>query len=135
MKTLVLAARLIFGAWMVFSGLNHFVLHVVPLPPGSEPLAVQLMAAFVHSGLIDVAMGMQLACGALILAGVFLPAALCVLMPVSVCAAFWTVILERDPMWGALALAAVAFNALLMWAHLDYYKGMLRGGALAVGES
>ena len=135
MKNLLLAARVIFGAWMLFNGLNHFFLHLVPLPPGTQPLAIQLMGAVVHTGLIDVAMGIELVTGALILVGVFVPAALCVVMPVLVCSAYWAVILERDPLWAALSLLAVAIAAVLMLAHIDYYKDMLRRRALAVGEA
>jgi len=101
MKHSLLAARLIFGAWMLVSGLNHFFGPFYPTASGTEPLAVQLMSALVHIGLLDVAMGIQLVCGAFILAGVFVPAALCVVMPITVCAAYWAVILEHEPVGGA----------------------------------
>lgn len=134
MKHSLLAARLIFGAWMVVSGLNHFFGPFYPTPGGTEPLAVQLMSALVHIGLLDVAMGIQLVCGALILVGVFVPAALCVVMPISVCAAYWAVILEHEPVGAVLALVAVALNGLLMLAYFDYYRGVLERHPLAIGE-
>jgi hypothetical protein len=105
-----------------------------PVPAGHEPLAVQLMAALTHSKLLYVAAGIQLGAGALILAGIFVPLALCVLMPVTVCAAFWAVILEHAPLGIGLALAAVALNAWLMLGHLGSYRDMLRRRALTVGE-
>ena len=135
MKHSLLAARLIFGAWMLLNGLNHFFGPFYPMPAGTAPLAVQLMQALVHIGLLDVAMGIQLVAGGLILAGVFVPAALCVMMPISVCAAYWAVILEREPIGAVLALAAVALNALLMLAHLHHYRGVLERHPLAVGEA
>jgi len=134
-KHLVLAGRLIFGAWMLFSGINHFVGALYPMPTGHEPLAVQLMTALVHSRLIDVVMAIQLVTGALILIGVFVPAALCVVMPITVCAAFWAVILDHQPVGAILGLAAIALNGLLMLAYIDYYKGVLQRHALAVGEA
>jgi hypothetical protein len=134
-KALVPAGRLVFGAWMLASGLNHFALPLWPAPVGHEPLAAQLMAALVDSRLIDVAFGIQLLAGALILAGVLVPLALCLIMPVSVCAAYWAVILEHRPAGAALALAAVALNALLMFAYLDYYRAMLRRQSPSYGES
>ena len=134
MKNLILVGRLIFGAWMLINGAN-FYFHFYPLPVGHTPLAVQLMTALIDGHMLDVAMIIQLVAGALILAGVLVPVALCVVMPISVCAAFWAVILERQPTGAAVALVAVGLNALLCLAYLDYYKGMLQRRALTVGEA
>jgi hypothetical protein len=135
MKHLPLLARLIFGAWMLANGVNHFFFPLWPEPTGHEPLAVLLMDALVHSRLIDVAMVIQLVTGALILAGLFVPVALCVVMPISTCAVFWSVILEHQPRGAVLALAAFALNGLLMLAYIDYYKGTLQRHAIAIGEA
>jgi uncharacterized membrane protein YhaH (DUF805 family)/uncharacterized membrane protein YphA (DoxX/SURF4 family) len=135
MKHLVLIARVVFGAWMLANGVNHFFPVLYPEPVGHEPLAAQLMAALVHSRLLDVAMVIQLVTGALILAGLLLPVALCVVMPVSVCAAFWAVVLDHQPVAAVLSLAALALNALLCLAYLDYYKDMLVRRANAVDET
>jgi putative oxidoreductase len=134
-KHLVLAGRLIFGAWMLLNGINYFFVPLYPLPVGHEPLAMQLMTGLVHSSLMDVVMAIELVTGALILIGVFVPLALCVVMPISVCAAFWGVILEHRPLSAILALAAIALNGLLMLAYIDYYKGVLQRRALAAGEA
>ena len=135
MKPLVLAGRLIFGAWMLASGANHFFFSLWPMPAGHEPLATQLMAAFVHSGLLNVAMAIQLVAGALILAGIFVPVALCVVMPVSTCALFWSAILDHQPLGAVLALVAFALNGLLMLAYVDYYQGALQRHAVTLGEA
>ena len=135
MKHLVLIARLVFGAWMLLNGLNHFFLPLWPEPVGHEPLAMQLMAALVHSRLFDVAMTIQLVTGALILTGFFVPVALCVVMPISTCAVFWSVILDHQPLGAALALVAFALNGLLMLAYIDYYKGALERHALMLGDA
>jgi hypothetical protein len=133
-KHLVLAGRLIFGAWMLVSGINYFFVSLYPMPTGHEPLAMQLMSALAHSHLLDLVMAIQLVTGALILVGVFVPLALCVVMPISVCAAFWEV-LDHEPGGVLLGLAAVALNGLLMLAYIDYYKGVLQRHALAIGEA
>jgi uncharacterized membrane protein YphA (DoxX/SURF4 family) len=133
-KQLVLAARLIFGVWMLVNGIDYFFVSLYPMPTGHEPLAVQLMTGLVNSRLLDVAMAIELVTGALILIGVFAPAALCVVMPISVCAAFWA-ILDHRPSGLALGLGAVALNGLLMLAYIGYYKGVLQRHALALGES
>jgi hypothetical protein len=125
--------RLVFGGFLLLHGANHF-LGLVPEPQGTQPLAVQLMAAFEHSRLLDVVMAFQAAAGLLILAGVLVPFALAVSMPIAVCALFWALILEHDPLWSVLALAALASNAVLMFANLDAYRGVLQRRALAAGE-
>ena len=135
MKHLVLAARLIFGAWMLINGANHFFLSLWPEPAGHEPLAVLLMDALVHSRLFDVAMAIQLLTGALILTGFFVPLALCVVMPVSTCALYWAAVLDHQPLGAALALVAFALNGFLMLAYIDYYRGVLERHAPSLGEA
>ncbi len=135
MKLLVLVGRLVFGAWMLVSGVNHFWVPLYPQPTGHAPLALLLMAALVHSRLLDVAMAIQLVTGALILAGVFVPVALCVVMPICVCAVYWAVILDHQLVGAVSALAAFALNGLLMLAYLDYYKGVLKRRAVTLGEA
>ncbi len=120
---------------MLANGVNHFFVPLYPEPAGHEPMAAQLMGAFIHSGLLNVAMAMQLAGGALILAGVLAPLALCVLMPVSTCALYWSAVLEHQPLGAGLALAAFALNGLLMLAYVDSYRGVLQRRALTLGEA
>jgi uncharacterized membrane protein YhaH (DUF805 family)/uncharacterized membrane protein YphA (DoxX/SURF4 family) len=132
---LVLAGRFVFGLWMVSSGLNFFVMPLIGMPTGHEPLAVQLMRALTNSQLLHVAMAIQLVAGAFILAGLFVPLALCMLMPVSVCAAYWAVVLEQGVFGALLSLLAVALNGALMFAYLDHYRALLRRDAVALGEA
>jgi uncharacterized membrane protein YphA (DoxX/SURF4 family) len=133
-KQLVLAGRIIFGAWMLIAGINHFFGPFYAEPTGTQPLAIQLMSGVVDSHLIDVVLGIQLVGGALILIGVLVPLALCVIMPTLVCAAYWAVILEHQPVGAIVAIVAVALNGLLCLAYIDYYKGVLQRRALAPGE-
>lgn len=134
-KQLIMAAQVIFGAWMLISGVNHFFGPFYAEPAGHTALATQLMDALIHSQLIDVAYGIQLVTGALILVSTLAPLALCVVMPISVCAAYWAVILDHQPLNIILSLIAVGLNALLMFAYIDYYKGVLQKRALSVGEA
>lgn len=135
MPGLARMARLVFGGWMLVNGANQLALHLYAMPAGQTPLAVQLMSALSDSGLLAVAMAVQMVAGALILAGLFAPAALCVTMPITVCAAYWAVILDREPLGAILALAALALNGLLMLAHVGGYRDLLRRRVLAWGES
>jgi uncharacterized membrane protein YhaH (DUF805 family) len=134
MKHLVLAGRLVFGAWLLVAGTNHFFVSLYPESTGHEVLGMQLMEALVHSRLFDVAMAVQLVTGLLILGGVFVPLALCLAMPISVCALYWSVLLEHQPLEAVLGCAAFALNGLLMLAYVDYYRGVLQRRALTLGE-
>jgi hypothetical protein len=128
-------ARIVLGALLLCNGLNHFAGPLLPFPEGTTPIAVQFMDALFLSRLIDVAMGLQMLAGAAILAGLFVPLALVVAMPVNICGLFWALVLERSPGWGLLAGLAVALGALLMFAALHRYAAMLEPCPLAAGES
>lgn len=133
-RQLVLAGRLIFGAWMLVNGANHFFFSLWPTPSGHAPLSVELMGALVHSHLLDVSMLIELIAGALILTGFFVPAALCLLMPISTCALYWS-ILDHGPLSLIFGISAFVLNGLLMLAYLEYYKGAVQRTALTLGES
>lgn len=130
----LLAGRAIFGAFLLLSGANRLFGPFFPVPVGHTPLATELMTALVDSRLIDVVAGIQLVTGALILANRFVPLALCMVMPLSVCAAFWAVVLDQTAGGAAVALLAIALNAWLCLAYIDAYRPMLRRRALAAFE-
>jgi uncharacterized membrane protein YphA (DoxX/SURF4 family) len=127
--------RVVLGAWMLANGLNFFFLHVWATPTSSDPLALQLMTALTNSRLLDVAMAMELLFGALILLGIWVPAMLSLLMPITTCALYWAVVLDQQPLNMALALLAFALNGLLMLTYLRYYQGVLAHPTLAAGEA
>jgi len=131
----ILVARVVFGAWMLVNGANYLFFSLWPTPAGHEPLAILLMAALVHSRLLGVAMFIQLICGALILSGLLVPLALCIVMPISICALYWALILDHRLGMALAAAAAVALNGFLMLAHLESYRGALQRSALALGET
>jgi hypothetical protein len=128
-------ARLVLGGWMLLGGINHFTGQIVREPRGTRALAVQLMQALESSGLLDVAFGIMLAAGVLLLARRVVPLALAALLPVNIGAAYWALVLEHDPLWGALALASVVLGAGLMLLRLPAYHAMLEPRPLAMGET
>ena len=134
MSPLVPVGRLVLGAWLLVDGLGYYA-GLVPAPTGHTPAAVQLMTAAVHGGLLDVVMGMQAVTGALLVVGLFVPAALAVVMPIATCGAYWAVILDQQPLGALLALVFLALTGFLMLAHLENYRGVLQRRALAIGEA
>jgi uncharacterized membrane protein YhaH (DUF805 family)/uncharacterized membrane protein YphA (DoxX/SURF4 family) len=133
-KQLVMAGRIILGAWMLLFAANILFLSLWPAPVGTEPLAEQLMTSLVNSRLLHVALALQLIAGALLLVGILVPLALYMQMSITTCALFWALILEHQPLGAVLTLAAFALNGLLMLAYLPYYRGVLQRHSVAVGE-
>lgn len=132
---LVLWTHRLFGAVVLGAGAG-LLFSPDPLPFAPvNPLAVQLMTSLVNSQLLDVALVIMFVTGIFISAGVMMPAALCLLMPVTTCALYWALILDHQPVNMLLAVAAFAINGLLMLAYLPYYKDVLQRRALAFGES
>ena len=104
MKYAVWFVRLVFGAWMVPAGLNHFY-PLFPQPMGSQPLSHELIA------------------GISVLTGIYTPLALVMCMPVSFCVFWWDAPLEG----GGAALfgeAVLVCNTLLCLAHIKSYRAM-----------
>lgn len=130
----VLAGRIILGVWMVIYAANILFLSLWAAPVGTEPIAQQLMTSLVNSRLLHVALVVQLLAGALLLAGILVPLALCAQFIITTCALFWALILEQSALGSIVTLAAFALNGLLMLAYLPYYKQILQRYSVAAGE-
>ncbi|MFM1887184.1 MAG: hypothetical protein RL026_2341 [Pseudomonadota bacterium] len=124
MKYAVWFVRLLFGAWMVPAGLNHFV-PIFPQPMGSQPLSQELIVALIDSGLFDLVKAVELLAGLAVVLGCYTPLALLVCFPVSFCVFFWDAPLEG---WGSRAAlfgyATFGCNLLLCLAYLRSYRSM-----------
>lgn len=124
MKYAVWFFRLVFAAWMIPAGLNHFV-RLFPQPMGSKPLSHELIVALIDSHLFDLVKAVELLAGICVLLGFYTPLALIVCMPVSFCVFFWDAPLEG---WGSRAAifgySALLSNVLLCLAYIGSYRTM-----------
>lgn len=122
MKYAVWFVRLVFGAWMVPAGLNHFIT-LFPQPMGSQPLSHELIVALLNSHLFDIVKAVELIAGVCVLTGFYAPLAVIVCMPVSFCVFYWDAPLEggRAALFGEAALLS---NVLLCLAYIDSYRSM-----------
>jgi uncharacterized membrane protein YphA (DoxX/SURF4 family) len=124
MKYAVWFVRLVFAAWMIPAGLNHFV-RLFPQPMGSQPLSHELIVALLDSHLFDLVKAVELLAGICVLTGFYAPLALIVCMPVSFCVFYWDTPLEG---WGSLASVfgeSVLFgNVLLCLVYIRSYRAM-----------
>ena len=124
MKYPVWFVRLLFGAWMVPAGLNHFA-HLFPQPMGTQPLSHELIVALLDSHLFTLVKAVELFAGICVLTGWYTPLALVVCMPVSFCVFYWDTPLEG---WGSRASmfgeSVLACNLILCLAYFRSYAAM-----------
>ncbi len=124
MKYAVWFVRLVFGAWMVPAGLNHFY-PLFPQPMGSQPLSHELIVALLNSHLFDIVKAVELIAGISVLTGLYTPLVLAICMPVSFCIFYWDTPLEG---WGSRASlfgeAALFCNCVLCLAYIKSYRTM-----------
>jgi uncharacterized membrane protein YphA (DoxX/SURF4 family) len=137
MKYAVWFVRLVFAAWMIPAGLNHFV-RLFPQPMGSQPLSHELIVALLDSHLFDLVKAVELIAGISVLIGFYTPLFLIICMPVSFCVFFWDAPLEG---WGSRAAifgySVLLCNVLLCLAYHRSYHSMfaLRSKPRSFGAS
>ena len=136
MKYAVWFVRLVFAAWMIPAGLNHFV-YLFPQPMGNQPLSTELIHALLDSHMFDITKTVELLAGLCVLFGFYTPLALIVCLPVSFCVWFWDVPLQG---WGSTSAiyvwAVLLCNLFLCANHFEYYRAMfgLRSAPRGFGE-
>ena len=138
MKYAVLFVRLVFAAWMIPAGLNHFV-YLFSQPMGSQALSHELVSALIDSHLFDIVKAVELIAGLSALTGLYTPLALIVCMPVSFGVFYWDAPLEGH--WTSPAswfgYGALFCNVVLCLAYIPSYRAMFaaRSTPLALGTS
>ena len=124
MKYGVWFVRLVFAAWMIPAGLNHFIT-LFPQPMGTKPLSHEMIVALLDSHLFDLVKAVELLAGISVLTGFYTPLMLIVCMPVSFCVFYWDTPLEG---WGSRASifggAVLVANVLLCLAYLKSYRSI-----------
>ena len=123
-KTGVTILRILFGLHFLLNGLNFF-LHLVDIPKPSNPLALELMGALVHSGIFDIAKVVEVTTGAALLLNRFVPLALVLAFPIAVVVGYMDVVLIGTWFGGWVAGGGtVLLNAALLLAYFKYYRPM-----------
>lgn len=124
MKYAVWFVRLVFAAWMIPSGLNHFI-PLFPQPMGTKPLSHELIVALLDSHLFDLVKAVEFIAGLSVLTGFYTPLVLLMCMPVSFCVFFWDTPLEGWTSRAAVFGCSVLFcNVVLCLAHMKSYRAM-----------
>jgi putative oxidoreductase len=117
------AARLLLGLVFTVFGLNFF-LHFLPMPP-PPPRAMTALGGLLATGyLLPLAHVVELAAGALLLAGLFVPLALALLAPVIVNIVAYHLLFA--PAGLAVPLVVLALELFLARAYRAAFAPMLR---------
>jgi uncharacterized membrane protein YphA (DoxX/SURF4 family) len=135
MKYALWFVRLVFAAWMIPAGLNHFI-YLFPQPMGTKPLSHELIVALLDSHLFDLVKAVELLAGLSVLTGVYTPIALIMCMPVSFCVFFWDTPLEGWTSRAAIfGISVLVCNVVLCLSYLPAYRSMFapRAKARAIG--
>jgi uncharacterized membrane protein YphA (DoxX/SURF4 family) len=119
---LVLVARILLGLIFFVFGLNFF-LHFIPTPPMTGPGGAFAGAMFATGYLFVLVKITEVVCGALLLAGRFVPLALALLAPVVVNIVCFHAFLA--PSGIALPLVVLVLELFLAWSYRDVYRPML----------
>ena len=122
MKILIIIVRSLLGLIFVVFGSNAF-LHFIPMPP-PEGLAGDFMKALFVSHYFYVVAVLQIAGGALLLLGRFVPLGLTLLGPVIVNILLFHIFLQ--PAGLALAVVVGALALCLLWAHRQAFSGLIK---------
>ena len=122
MKAATVIARVLLGLIFVIFGLNGF-LHFIPVPPMTGHPA-QFMGAMVATGYMTVVFVLQIAGGALLLAGRYVPLGLTLLGPVVVNILLFHLCMDRAGL--PLALVVGALSLFLLWRNRDAFAGLVR---------
>ena len=124
MKYAVWFLRLVFAAWMIPAGIEHFI-HIFPQPMGSTPLSEEMILALLNSHLFDVVKAVELIAGAMLMLGYYPALGLVICMPVSFNVFYWDAPLSG---WTSSASRAgyvcLGVTVLLCLAFLPSYRSM-----------
>lgn len=121
-STVVVAARIVLGLIYFVFGLNFF-LHFIPTPPSSGGPADVMAGGLFQSGyFFPMLKGLEIILGALLLAGLFVPLALVVLMPITLNILLFHVFLTPDNYLMGVVMMAV--HLFLAWSYRDSFKAL-----------
>lgn len=124
MRYAIWFVRLIFAAWLIPAGLNHFY-PLFPQPMGNAPLSTETITALIDSGLFTVVKAVELLAGLSLLFGIRLPLFLVLELPVSFNVWYWDTALQG--WWTASAIygwAVLLCNLVLLAAYFECYRAL-----------
>lgn len=124
----VVSARIILGLIYLLFGLNFFFPFLGTPPQVDGPAESFTTGLFMSGYFFPLLKGLEVILGLALLARVFVPLALVLLMPISVNILLFHVFLTDNAI---LSIVMVALQLYLAWAYRDYYKPLFQQRAVA----
>lgn len=122
MKIATIILRVLLGLLFVVFGSNGF-LHFIPMPPMSGPSG-DFIGSMHVTGYLKVIAALQVAGGALLLIGKYVPLGLTLLGPIIVNIVLYHLFMDWAGM--GMAVCVSAFALFLLWRYWDSFAGLLR---------
>lgn len=126
--------RLFLGAWMVNSGYSYWAQQfglppAFPQPLGTLPLSNQMLVTMIEVGLFDFVKTIEIVGGLCLIFGVFVPAAILLLLPVSAIVFYNAVFLNlrTDRLFSPtyMGVSCLYMNVIIALAYIRHYLPML----------
>ena len=127
MRLAVWWVRLIYVAWMVPAGLNHFI-RLYDQPYGNQDMSTGVFVALLDSGMFTLVKAVELLAGLMLLFGWRVPLALVMVLPVSFTVWYWDT--ELQGWWTPSAIygwGVLGCNLFLLYAYRAQYRTMWDG--------
>ena len=128
-KGSTIAARILLGLIYAVFGLNYF-LHFIPAPPPQGHAEAFVSGLFQSGYFFPFLKTVEILLGLFLLAGVFMPLTLVLLMPITLNIALFHVFLSPEGI--GLTVLILALHFFLAWRYRDYYKQLFIPRAIAV---
>lgn len=124
LRIVAYAAQFFFGGWFLLHGLNHWM-HFFPQPPGSSPIASQLIGALIASGLFTLVKALEVITGLMLLANRWVPLAIVLAFPIGISIAYLDYAANPDWFGTITAIAIMVLLAIMALSHLRRFMPML----------
>lgn len=126
MSKLKMPLRILLGLIYVVFGLNFF-LNFIPTPPPPPEKLMNFVMALVNTGyFMFMVKGIEIAFGAMLLAGLYVPLSLVILAPITLNIFFVHFFLDGMGFGLVMALVMVIIHVLLGLINIDAYRSMLK---------
>ena len=128
MRLATTITRLLFGAWMLINGVNYF-LPLYPLPHESTA-GIAFREALIAAGVMAVVKVIEAGVGIALVANRYVPAAICLAMPLAVVIFINDIWLERTPPGYVVGTLHLLVNLYLMFAYGRFFAPLTTARAL-----
>lgn len=126
--------RLFLGGWMIVSGYSHWAPSFglqpgFPQPLGTLPLSSQMLVSMIEVGIFDLVKTVEIIGGLCLIFGIFVPASVLLLLPVSAIVFYNAIFLNlrTDRLFNPtyMGVMCLYMNVILATAYVRYYVPML----------